>query len=55
MGKHGVLPARTDMFGPGGTAQLDALDLPLGCSCRFESLQKFIVAEDREVAAFRTA
>src|SRR5207248_5976706 len=27
MGKHGVLPARVDMFGPGGTAQLDALDL----------------------------
>ena len=25
MGKHGVLPARVDMFGPGGTAQLDAL------------------------------
>ena len=22
MGKHGVLPARDDMFGPGGTAHL---------------------------------
>ena len=30
MGKHGVLPARVDMFGPGGTAQLDALELPAG-------------------------
>jgi hypothetical protein len=28
MGKHGVIPARVDMFGPGGAAQLDALDLP---------------------------
>ena len=36
MGKHGVLPARVDMFGPGGTAQLDALELPAG-SCRLES------------------
>src|SRR2546423_6477200 len=28
MGKAGVLPERVDMFGPGGTAQLDALQLP---------------------------
>src|SRR6202047_1845647 len=39
MGKHGVLPARGDMFGPGGTAQLDSLDLPMGYSYRLESLR----------------
>ena len=47
MGKHGVLPARVDMFGPGGTAQLDALDLPGGLSCRLESLRELIAAYDR--------
>ena len=51
MGKHGVLPARVDMFGPGGTAQLDALDLPLGYSSRLESLRKLIGVYDREVTA----
>ena len=51
MGKHGVLPARDDMFGPGGTAQLDALDLPLGYSSRLESLRKLIRVYDREVTA----
>jgi transposase len=51
MGKHGVLPARTDMFGPGGTAQLDALELPLGYSFRLESLRDLIVAYDREIVA----
>ena len=49
MGKHGVLPARVDMFGPGGTAQLDALDLPVGYSCRLESLRDLIATYDREV------
>jgi transposase len=29
MGKNGVLPAVGDMFGPTGSAQLDALELPL--------------------------
>jgi hypothetical protein len=28
MAKNGVLPVRKDMWGPGGTAQLDSLDLP---------------------------
>ena len=51
MGKNGVLPSRLDMFGPGGTAQLDALDLPLGYSCRLESLRDLIVDYDREVIA----
>src|SRR6478752_859399 len=39
MGKHGVLPSRGDMFGPGGTAQLDALELPMAYSFRLESLR----------------
>src|SRR3954454_10710693 len=42
MGKHGVLPTRVDMFGLGGNAQLDALDLPLGYSLRLESLRDLI-------------
>jgi transposase len=51
MGKHGVLPSRGDMFGPGGTAQLDALELPMGYSCRLESLRDLIGVYDREVIA----
>lgn len=50
MGKHGVLPTRVDMFGLGGNAQLDALDLPLGYSLRLESLRDLIAVYDREVA-----
>jgi transposase len=49
MGKHGVLPERTDMFGPGGTAQLDALRLPGGYSCRLKSLRELIDAYDTEI------
>src|SRR5207248_9216318 len=49
MGKHGVLPTRTDMFGLGGTAQLDALDLPMGYSTRMESLRDLIGVYDREI------
>jgi transposase len=58
MSKHGVLPARVDMFGPGGTAQLDGLNLPAGYTCRLDSLRQLIrvytaeiVALDRRVAA----
>ncbi len=49
MGKHGVLPERTDMFGPGGTAQLDALRLPGAYSCRLKSLRELIAAYDTEI------
>ena len=49
MGKHGVLPSRVDMFGPGGTAQLDALDLPMGYSCRLESLRDLVGVYDRDI------
>jgi transposase len=50
MGKHGVLPARVDMFGPGGTAQLDALDLSAGYGLRLESLRDLIGYYDRDIA-----
>src|SRR5579864_5491620 len=49
MGKHGVLPARVDMFGPGGNAQLDGLELPMGYSLRLESLRDLIISYDREI------
>src|SRR5262245_52254236 len=49
MGKHGVLPARVDMFGPGGTAQLDALDLPAGYTCRLASLRRLIDVYTTEI------
>jgi hypothetical protein len=29
MAKNGILPARVEMFGPGGQAQLDGLDVPM--------------------------
>lgn len=51
MDKHGVLATRVDMFGTGGTAQLDALELPMGYSCRLESLRDLIAIYDREVVA----
>ena len=49
MGKNGVLPARRDMFGLGGTAQLDALELPVAYELRLESLRDLIETYRREV------
>jgi len=49
MGKNGVLPTRTDMFGLGGNAQLDALELPMAYSLRLESLRDLIELYGREV------
>jgi transposase len=49
MGKAGVLPTRVDMFGLGGTAQLDALELPMGFSLRMESLRDLIDIYSREI------
>jgi transposase len=45
-----VLPARVDMFGPGGTAQLDALDLPAAYAWRLTSLRELVRTYDAEVA-----
>ena len=49
MGKNGVLPSRRDMFGPGGTAQLDALELPMAYELRLESLRDLIELYGREI------
>lgn len=49
MGKHGVLPSRVDMFGLGGTAQLDALELPDGYMARLDSLRDLIDVYNREI------
>ena len=50
MAKNGVLPTRFDMFGPGGTAQLDALELPSAYATRLRSLRGLIGTLDGEVA-----
>ena len=50
MAKNGVLPARVQMWGPGGQAQLDALELPHAYALRLESLRDLIDYLDREVA-----
>jgi len=52
MAKNGVLPARVEMWGPGGTAQLDALELPMAYATRLDSLRRMIDVYDREVARF---
>ena len=49
MAKHGVLPERSDMFGPGGLAQLDQLLLPEPYMARIGSLRKLIELFDHEV------
>src|SRR5438477_5083294 len=51
MAKNGVLPARLDMFGPGGTAQLDALQLPDAYMSRIASLRRLVEIFDGEVSA----
>jgi len=50
MAKEGVLPALGEMFGPGGNAQLDAMDLAEPYTIRVESLRDLIAVYDREVA-----
>jgi transposase len=51
MAKNGVLPARVEMFGPGGQAQLDALaeDLPMNFVIRLQSLRDLVEHYDAEV------
>ena len=50
MAKEGVLPAWTEMFGPAGQAQLDAMDLAPSFQVRIDSLRDLIRAYDKEVA-----
>jgi transposase len=51
MGKNGVLPQWTTMWGPAGTAQLDSLELPMAYSFRLESLRDLIDYYGREIAS----
>jgi len=50
MAKEGVLPSRYDMFGPGGNAQLDSMEVADNYRTRIESLRGLIAAYDTEVA-----
>jgi transposase len=49
MAKEGILPTRGDMFGPGGQAQLDSMDVAINYRIRIESLRDLIEHYDREV------
>lgn len=49
MGKHGVLPACSDLFGLGGTAQLDSLEFPEPYMARLDSLRDLIDVYNREI------
>ena len=51
MAKNGILPARVEMFGPGGQAQLDQIsrDVPMAFTIRLESLRDLVEIYDREV------
>ncbi|HXW35414.1 MAG TPA: IS110 family transposase [Acidimicrobiales bacterium] len=49
MAKNGILPARREMWGPGGEAQLDSLDLPMAYTIRMESLRDLLEIYDREI------
>ena len=42
MAKNGVLPARNVMSGPGGRAQLAALEIPQAYVTRIESIQRLV-------------
>ena len=49
MAKEGVLPKVSDMFGPAGTRQLDALELGAPFAHRVTSLRELIAIYDREI------
>ena len=49
MAKNGILPCRGDMWGPGGTAQLDSLDLPAAYFDRIAVLRDLVEIYDREI------
>jgi transposase len=49
MAKNGILPARREMWGPGGDAQLDALELPEAYALRLASLRGLVAIYDTEV------
>jgi transposase len=49
LAKNGVLPCRGDMWGIGGAAQLDALELPAAYTNRIEILRDLVTTYDREI------
>lgn len=52
MAKNGILPALGDLWGPGGAAQLDALELPRAYATRLDSLRDLIAFLDNELDIF---
>jgi len=51
MAKEGVMPTVSDLFGPAGTRQLDALALAAPFARRVQSLRDLIAGYDREINA----
>lgn len=51
MAKNGVLPNLGNMWGPGGAAQLDRLELPDAYTNRLEVLRDLIAVYDREITS----
>jgi transposase len=51
MAKEGVLPKVSDLFGPAGTRQLDALELGAPFAYRVGSLRELIRLYDREITS----
>jgi len=51
MAKEGVIPVVSDLFGPAGTRQLDALALGGPFARRVRSLRDLIAIHDREISA----
>jgi transposase len=49
MAKNGILPARKEMWGPGGDAQLDSLELPEAYAMRLASLRGLLKIYEKEV------
>ena len=49
MAKNGILPCRGDMWGPGGNAQLDSLELPDAYFNRIAVLRDLVDTFDREI------
>ena len=52
MAKNGILPALGDMWGQGGAAQLDSLELPRAYATRLDSLRDLITFLDNEIDIF---
>jgi transposase len=50
LAKHGLRPPLEDLWGPGGTAYLDAVELDDGYLIRVESLRDLVALVNREVA-----